>query len=116
VDILGTSAIERAPTRQPEDRLICQATGMSGHLVAILYRGGWRVIEPSIHGFSATGVELLAALQHDGTSDSGHSTGRKTFIVSLIEKVEVLEVAVLAAWRPTLVSPPQGFATIHCSA
>lgn len=103
-------------TKDPQsDRLICQSI-VTGHLVVLRYDGGLRVIEPTIHGHTAAGIELLCGFQRHGSSTSGASTGWKTFRVARIEDLEVLDVVILDAWRPIRHWPPRGIATLHCSA
>lgn len=68
---------------------VCQAIG-SRRLLAFVYDGHPRVVQPDCHGTGANGQEFLRGYQVDGTSSTG-ALGWKLFEVSHMVRPHPLE-------------------------
>lgn len=101
--------------RQPiptASSVICDAI-QHRELLRVATGEGVRVIEPYIHGFGASGDELLFGYQMEGPSKSGVSEGWKTLRLSSIEHIECLHVVPLRP-QEEYAGEARGFRSVHC--
>jgi len=56
------------------------------------YRGARRTVEPYLHGYNKTGIEVLRAYQIGGASKTGHRFCWKLFHVDKIEQLNLVKI------------------------
>ena len=60
-------------------------------LISVRYGGGWRTIEPRVHGFHRrTGNEVIRAFQVSGYSSSSPPDGWRSFRLDEMSEITVL--------------------------
>jgi len=95
------------------DERFCRAIKTRA-LVGARYRGGpARVLEIYLHGRTREDVETVLAYQREGSSHSGISSGWKTFVVSELSEVEVLDATSMHV-RPDYDPEFTTFVHVHC--
>lgn len=96
------------------DERFCHAIATRA-LVTARYRDGpARVLELYCHGRTREGVEAVLAYQREGSSGADTKTGWKTFVVSELSDVEVLDATAMhvrADYDPDFTT----FINVHCA-
>jgi hypothetical protein len=91
---------------------ICRAI-RERRLIAFVYGGGERLVEPHCHGRSAAGEEMLLAYQTAGHSSSGQAEGWKMFAVARMGPIGA-EGKRFDGPRPRF-DPTRALTRVHCS-